>query len=74
MSSNESYDLAEKWVVEQIDDELRDERVPEGTEIDAGDLQECDCIPTGVKDCRGRRWVLVAVRSDRHGLGATYRC
>lgn len=78
-SDNESLELAEQWVVEQIDGELHDEQVVEGLTIDAGDLDSCDCVPVDVTDSRGRRWQLVSAR--RTGvffrppgeLTATYR-
>ena len=74
MSDNESYELAEQAVLEQINDELQNEQLPEGTTVLVGDMQECDCIPTGVTDSRERRWVLESVRAVKYGLEATYRC
>ena len=80
MSQNESYDLAEAWVLEQINDELHDEVITDGTTIDATDLHQCDCVPVDLKDSQGRLWQLVAVKwggtffPSSGNLAATYRC
>ena len=78
--TNESYDLSEEWVVCQIDDELADVSVPEGSTIDAGEMHQCDCIPIDVIDNRGRKWRLSAIvwsgtlSPGRGTLTATYVC
>ncbi len=74
MSDNDSYDLAEQCVVEQINDELKNEVTPSGSTVDVGDMQTCDCVPVWVTDTRQRRWNLQAVVWDRSELVATYEC
>jgi len=77
---NESYRLAEEWVVGQIDDELKDTAVPEGSTIDVGELHQCDCVPLDVKDGRGRRWRVSGILWSGNvcrlsgTLTATYEC
>lgn len=71
---NESHDLAEQWVLEQIDDQFRDEIIPERSTIEVGKLNQCDCIPVVLRDSRGRRWWLVSVQSaGLTDLVATYK-
>lgn len=75
--NNESYELAEQWVVKQIDDELRDKQVRAGSIIHVGGLADCDCIPINVTDCRKRKWDLQEAHRGPHRGGrhvyATYR-
>jgi hypothetical protein len=74
---NESYDLAEKHVADQINDELHDEPVMDGTTIEASDLEECDCVPIDLRDSRNRHWRLVGVEWSKRDWGilaATYQC
>jgi hypothetical protein len=59
--TNESYHLAEEWVRSQIDDALHDEPVMDGSEIEAAELHQCDCVPVDLRDSRGRRWRLKSV-------------
>ena len=74
---NPSYDAAEQYVIEQIDDELRDEIVHVGTEITVSGLEDYDCIPIQMKDCRGRGWSLVSAIKVWHiasyEITVTYR-
>jgi len=73
---DDSYSLAVGHVVGQIDDEFRDHSVVIGTKIDASDLEDCDCVPVDVLDCRNRRWLLRGVAQvvwrGEYGLRATY--
>lgn len=73
MSDDSSYSLAEGFVVEQIDDALRDEVIREGTTIDVGDMQDCDCIPIRVKDCRGRKWDFDSAAAEKFSTKITAR-
>ena len=75
MGDNDSYDLAAEFVVEQINDQLNDEHVLEGTEVDVADLQDCDCIPINVRDQRGRAWDISGVQCAKYSrdIDATYK-
>ena len=61
---NPSYDLAVEYVVEQIHDQLDDcwDDVVSGSLVPIGSMEDCDCIPLSVTDCRGRGWTLNEVR------------
>ena len=80
-SKNESYDLAEAWVIKQIDDALHGSTVPRGTMFTARELHQCDCVPIDFSDNQGRRWQLLSAepgrgsfRSPPGTLTATYQC
>ena len=79
-NKNESYYLAEQWVVGQIDEELGNCDVHGVATIDAGEMHQCDCVPIDVIDSRGRKWRLSAIvwsgtlSRVRGTLTATYEC
>lgn len=56
--SNESHDLAEAFIVEQIDKEMKDAETHTGVTVPVDGLQDCDCIPLSVVDLQGRTWWL----------------
>lgn len=75
--SNESYKLAEDFVVEQINDQLDSEWDAVGpgstVTVTVDDMQDCDCIPVIVRDRHGNRWDLDGVlRHLPTRLTATY--
>ena len=74
-TDNDSFDLAAECVAEQINDELGNESVMEGSTIDVSGLEDCDCIPLTVEDCRQRRWHFVAshMLPYTREIAATYR-
>ncbi len=73
MDKNDSYDLAEAYVVEQIDG-LTHTNTPAGSWISVGDMQTCDCIPTLVIDPRRRLWRLIQVNFSCGVISAVYEC
>ena len=68
VSDNESYELAEKFVIEQIEDQMDMDLVM----ATVGDMNECDCIPIVVHDSGRNRWDLVSVAYSGKRLLATY--
>ena len=70
-AANESYDLAEEWVREQINAHA-DLVVKAGEEITVAGLNECDCVPVSIT-CPGGWWQLCGVNRHLRGLDATYR-
>jgi len=73
--SNESYKLAEDFVVEQIHNEIDSEwaEVGPGSTVTVHDMHYCDCIPVIVRDRHGNRWDLDGVlRHLPTRLTATY--
>jgi hypothetical protein len=69
MSENESYTLAEEFVLKQIADQVD----IDVTMVTVGDMRDCDCIPVMVHDAGLVRWDLVAVAEAGKGkLNATY--
>ena len=68
MSDNESYDLAEQYVREQIEADVE----ADDDECTVFHLERCDCIPLTV-DAIGKRWrFLKAGRRDEGNIFAHY--
>jgi len=68
-TTNESYELAEKWVCDQLSLNAEPQI---GDEFDVNDMNKCDCIPVVIYGAISQ-WDLVGVVVKNRALVATYK-